>query len=464
LHVSTDFVFDGRLNRAYVETDLPNPINAYAKTKLAGEQLLSESGCRHCIIRLEWTYGSAGNNFVTKIVRRAKTDKIVRVVDDQIGSPTATTEVAKVICKLLPKRPEGIFHFASAGYVSRFEMAKFVFDKLAMDVNLLPCKTSDFVSAVLLEHPECFIVNLDKLTYAGNLENLVGFLDLPNHKFIKGDICDGALIVKIIDEYKIDAIINFAAESHVDRSINEPKIFIETNVTGTSTLLEAARDKKLERFIQISTDEVYGELGPEGKFTEETPLSPNSPYSASKAAADQLVAAFGHTWGVKYNITRCSNNYGPYQFPEKLIPLMINNALNDKELPVYGDGLYVRDWLYVYDHCTAIWQVLQKAPPGETYNIGGCNEKANLEVIGLILERLEKPKSLIKHVTDRPGHDRRYAIDASKIIRELNWRPSVSFEEGIEKTIDWYIQNQEWLVNVVSGGYQKYYESMYGNR
>jgi dTDP-glucose 4,6-dehydratase len=323
---------------------------------------------------------------------------------------------------------------------------------------------SNFVRMVLSEHPDCFVVNLDKLTYAGNLENLAGFLDKPNHKFIKGDICDGKLIEKIIEENRIETIINFAAESHVDRSITAPKIFIETNVTGTLTLLEAARDKKLERFIQISTDEVYGALGPAGKFTEDTPLSPNSPYSASKAAADLLVQAFGHTWGVKYNITRCSNNYGPYQFPEKLIPLMVNNALNNKALPVYGDGLYVRDWLYVYDHCTAVWQVLQEAPPGEIYNVGGCNEKTNLEVIDVILDRLGRPKSLIKHVTDRPGHDRRYAIDANKIITGLNWQPSVRFEEGINKTIDWYLQNQNWLNNVVSGDYQKYYESMYGNR
>jgi len=323
---------------------------------------------------------------------------------------------------------------------------------------------SNFVQMVLSEHPNCFIVNLDKLTYAGNLENLAGFENHPNHRFIRGDICDGVLIENIIDEYKIDVIINFAAESHVDRSITKPKVFIETNVTGTLTLLEAARDKKLERFIQISTDEVYGSLGPEGKFTELTPLSPNSPYSASKAAADHLVEAFGHTWGVKYNISRCSNNYGPYQFPEKLIPLMVNNALNDKELPIYGDGLYVRDWLYVYDHCTAIWKVLAEAPPGEVYNIGGCNEKANLEVIELVLKRLEKPKSLIKHVKDRPGHDRRYAIEAKKIMTELGWRPSVSFEEGIKKTIDWYLQNQKWLVNVVSGDYQKYYDAMYSNR
>lgn len=323
---------------------------------------------------------------------------------------------------------------------------------------------SNFVRMVLSERPDYFLVNLDKLTYAGNLENLAEFIDHKNHKFIKGDICDGTLVEKIIDEYKIEVIINFAAESHVDRSITEPKAFIEANVTGTLTLLGAARDKKLQRFIQISTDEVYGSLGSEGKFTEQTPLSPNSPYSASKAAADHLVRAFGHTWGLQYNITRCSNNYGPYQFPEKLIPLMINNAINNKDLPVYGDGLYVRDWLYVYDHCTAIWQVLQKAQPGEIYNIGGCNEKANLEVVNLILDRLVKPKSLIKHVKDRPGHDRRYAIDAGKIINELDWQPSVSFEEGINRTIDWYLNNSDWLTNIVSGDYQKYYEFMYQNR
>lgn len=323
---------------------------------------------------------------------------------------------------------------------------------------------SNFVRMALSEHADCFVVNFDKLTYAGNLENLAEFMEHENHKFVKGDICDGALVKKIIAEYQIDTIVNFAAESHVDRSITDPKAFIEANITGTLTLLEAARDKNLERFVQVSTDEVYGSLGSEGMFTEQTPLSPNSPYSASKAGADHLVRAFGHTWGVKYNITRCSNNYGPYQFPEKLIPLIINNALNDKELPVYGDGLQVRDWLYVYDHCTAIWQVLEKAPAGEIYNIGGCNEKANLEVINLILDRLGKPKSLIKHVADRLGHDRRYAIDATKAMNELDWRPSVSFEEGINKTIDWYLQSKKWLDNIVSGDYRNYYESMYGSR
>jgi len=323
---------------------------------------------------------------------------------------------------------------------------------------------SNFVRMVLAEHPDCSIVNLDKLTYAGNLESLLDVLDNRRHRFVHGDICDGPLVEKILKDCHIDAIVNFAAESHVDRSIVGPKIFIETNITGTLTLLQAARDKNIERFIQVSTDEVYGSLGPQGKFMEQSPLSPNSPYSASKAGADLLVRAFGHTWGLRYNITRCSNNYGPYQFPEKLIPLMINNALHDKELPVYGDGLYVRDWLYVYDHCTAIWRVLEEAPPGEIYNIGGCNEKANLDVIEIILNRLRKPKTLIRHVKDRPGHDRRYAIDASKIINDLGWKPSVTFEEGMAQTIDWYLANEDWLAHVISGDYQNYYQSMYGNR
>jgi dTDP-glucose 4,6-dehydratase len=323
---------------------------------------------------------------------------------------------------------------------------------------------SNFVRMVLSEHPDVRVVNLDLLTYAGNLESLGEFLNHKNHIFVKGDICDGKLVNDLVVKYKIDAIVNFAAESHVDRSLVEPGVFIQTNVTGTLTLLKVALDHKLERFLQVSTDEVYGSLGPEGFFTETTPLSPNSPYSASKASADMLVRAFSHSWGLRCNITRCSNNYGPYQFPEKMIPLMIHNALNDKELPVYGDGLYIRDWLYVYDHCTAIWKVLTQAEPGTIYNVGGNNEKTNLEVVGIILERLGKPKTLIRHVKDRPGHDRRYAIDSGKIMKELNWKPTVTFEEGIVKTIDWYLANTGWLNHIVSGQYQQYYQSMYSNR
>jgi dTDP-glucose 4,6-dehydratase len=323
---------------------------------------------------------------------------------------------------------------------------------------------SNFVRMVLTEQSNIRIVNLDNLTYAGNLESLGEYLNHPNHIFVKGDICDGKLVDELVVKHKIDAIVNFAAESHVDRSLVEPGIFIQTNVTGTLNLLKVALDHKLERFLQVSTDEVYGSLGAEGFFTETTPLSPNSPYSASKASADMLVNAFGHSWGLRYNITRCSNNYGPYQFPEKMIPLMINNALNDKDLPMYGDGLYIRDWLYVYDHCTAIWKVLTQAQPGTVYNVGGNNEKTNLEVVGIILQRLGKPASLIKYVKDRPGHDRRYAIDSSKMMNELGWRPSVTFEQGIVKTIDWYLANTAWLNHIVSGQYQQYYQSMYSNR
>jgi dTDP-glucose 4,6-dehydratase len=323
---------------------------------------------------------------------------------------------------------------------------------------------ANFVRMVLDEHEDTKIVNLDVLTYAGNLENLDGYLDHENHVFVKGDICDELLVAKLLKDYDVDCIVNFAAESHVDRSITGPKVFIDTNVTGTLTLLQAARDRKVTKFLQVSTDEVYGSLGKEGMFTEITNLSPNSPYSASKASADHLVAAFGHTFGLPYNITRCSNNYGAYQFPEKLIPLMINNALHDKALPVYGDGMNVRDWLYVYDHCTAIWKVLAEAKPGEVYNIGGCNEKPNIEVVKLILAHLNKPESLIQYVKDRPGHDQRYAIDATKLMTELNWAPSVTFEQGIAQTIDWYLAHSDWLNHIVSGDYQNYYDSMYQGR
>lgn len=323
---------------------------------------------------------------------------------------------------------------------------------------------ANFVRMVLDEYPDCRVVNLDILTYAGNMENLAGYLDNPNHVFVKGDISDMGLVGRLVDEHGIEAFVNFAAESHVDRSITGPKIFIDTNVNGTLALLQVARDKEIKRYLQVSTDEVYGSLGKEGMFTESTNLAPNSPYSASKASADMLVRAFGHTYGLPYNITRCSNNYGPYQFPEKLIPLMINNARNDQTLPVYGDGMNVRDWLFVYDHCTAIWKVLTEAESGEVYNIGGCNEKANIEVVKIILSTLNKPESLITYVKDRPGHDLRYAIDATKMMTELGWKPSVTFEEGIAKTIDWYLQNDEWMQHVVSGDYQAYYAGMYGNR
>ncbi|MEE9225971.1 MAG: dTDP-glucose 4,6-dehydratase [Bacteroidota bacterium] len=323
---------------------------------------------------------------------------------------------------------------------------------------------SNFVRFLLEQNEEYVVVNFDKLTYAGNLENLEDLEGHPRYRFVKGDICDRPPVESIIKEYPIDAIVNFAAESHVDRSILGPAVFIETNVVGTNTLLEVTKDFGLERFMQISTDEVYGSLGAAGKFTERHPLHPNSPYSASKASADLLVQAYYHTFGLPVVIARSSNNYGPYQFPEKLMPLMIVNALANRSLPVYGDGQHVRDWLYVKDHCAALELILQSGRPGEIYNIGGDNEKKNIEVVKIILQHLGKPESLIEHVKDRPGHDRRYAIDAAKIKEELAWRPSHTFEEGLEQTIDWYVTHQGWWKRVTGGDYRAYYRKMYEER
>lgn len=323
---------------------------------------------------------------------------------------------------------------------------------------------SNFVKYMLKKHPDYKIVNLDLLTYAGNLENLKEEESNPNYKFVKGDIANRDFIIDLFEKEKFDAVINFAAESHVDRSILNPDIFVRTNVLGTQVLLDAAKHTKVEKYIQVSTDEVYGSLGETGLFTEETPLAPNSPYSASKAGADLLVRSYHKTYGMHTMITRCSNNYGPYQFPEKLIPLMIINALHDKDLPVYGDGLNIRDWLYVDDHSSAIDLVLHKGKSGEVYNIGGNNEKTNIEIVKTILKELGKPESLIKFVKDRPGHDRRYGIDATKIRNELGWKPETNFETGIKKTIKWYLDNQEWWENVISGEYLEYYKKQYRDR
>lgn len=305
---------------------------------------------------------------------------------------------------------------------------------------------SCFIRHMLNTHPDYKIVNLDALTYAGNLENLYDVKDNPNYEFIHGDICDKKLVPQLISG--VDAVINFAAESHVDRSITGPEIFIETNIKGTVNLLQTAKAFNIERFIQISTDEVYGSLGKEGYFTEKTPLSPNSPYSASKASADMIVHAYYETYGLPTIITRCSNNYGPYQYPEKLIPFFISKLLKNEKVPVYGDGMNVRDWIYVYDHCSAIDTVLHKGKPGEIYNVGGHNEKTNIEITHLILEAMNKDESFIEHVEDRLGHDRRYAICNDKITDELGWKPSITFEEGILLTIDWYLNNKKWIKSV----------------
>lgn len=346
-------------------------------------------------------------------------------------------------------------------------------------MNILVTGGAGFIGSNFIKHMlknyNYNILNLDALTYAGNLKNLEEISTDSRYTFIKGDICDRTLVDGIFAKHSIDAVINFAAESHVDRSIEAPEIFLKTNVLGTQALLDISKkywkldpDNKYSReykegvkYIQVSTDEVYGSLGREGFFTEETNIAPNSPYSASKASADMLVRAYHETYGLPVNITRCSNNYGPYQFPEKLIPLMINNALQDKPLPVYGDGRQVRDWLHVHDHCTAIDTVLHRGKIGEVYNIGGNNERENIQIIRLILASLRKGEDLITYVTDRLGHDRRYAIDSSKIIRELSWKPSYTFEEGMKETIEWYLSNRTWMEDVTSGDYMNYYMKMY---
>lgn len=319
---------------------------------------------------------------------------------------------------------------------------------------------SNFIIYMTNRYPNYEFVNFDALTYAGNLESLGSVHLLPNYRFIKGDITDRDLVESVVAD-GVEAIVNFAAESHVDRSITEPDIFVKTNVLGTQVLLDAAKKYNIAKFLQISTDEVYGTLGETGLFTETTPLAANSPYSSSKAGADLLVRAYHETYGLSVNITRCSNNYGPYQFPEKLIPLMIINAINNKSLPVYGDGLNVRDWLHVEDHCCAIDYVLHKGIDGEVYNVGGNNEKTNIQIVKTILAELGKSDDLIQFVKDRPGHDRRYAIDASKITKELGWTPKYNFESGIKETIQWYLQNQVWWERIINGQYQKYYEKQY---
>lgn len=335
---------------------------------------------------------------------------------------------------------------------------------------------SNFVRMMLKKHSEYKIINVDKLTYAGNLENLKDIVDNPNHIFVKGDISDREKIEEIFKAYDINIVVNFAAESHVDRSIENPGIFLTTNIIGTQVLLDVARKhwsvvpedkycnkyKSGVKFLQVSTDEVYGALGKTGKFVETMSIMPNSPYSASKAGADMIVRAYHETYGLPVNITRCSNNYGPYQFPEKLIPLMINNCLKDKELPIYGDGLQVRDWLHVSDHCAAIDIVLHNGEDGEVYNIGGNNEMTNIAIVKLIISTLSKSENLIKYVKDRPGHDRRYAIDNTKITNQLGWRPLFKFEIGIKETIEWYLKNQKWVKNILSGDYADYYCRMYG--
>ena len=326
---------------------------------------------------------------------------------------------------------------------------------------------SNFIYYMLNKYSGYKIVCLDKLTYAGNLETLKEAMENKNFKFVKGDITDREFVFKLFEENNFDIVVNFAAESHVDRSIEQPDVFLKTNIMGTQVLLDASKKYNVTRYHQVSTDEVYGDLPldrPDLLFTEETPIHTSSPYSASKASADLLVLAYHRTYGIPVTISRCSNNYGPYHFPEKLIPLMIANALNDKSLPVYGNGLNVRDWLYVEDHCSAIDLIIHNGRIGEVYNVGGHNEKTNIDIVKTILKILGKPESLITYVTDRKGHDMRYAIDPNKINKELGWLPKTKFEDGIVKTVEWYLENRAWWENIISGEYKEYYKKMYDER
>lgn len=326
---------------------------------------------------------------------------------------------------------------------------------------------SNFIYYMLEKYPDDEIVCLDKLTYAGNLETLKPIMENANFKFVKGDIADRAFVFDLFEKEKFDVVVNFAAESHVDRSITDPEVFVRTNVIGTTTLLDASREFNVKRFHQVSTDEVYGDLPldrPDLLFTEETPLHASSPYSSSKASADLFVLAYHRTFNLPVTISRCSNNYGAYQFPEKFIPLIISRALANQDIPVYGTGENVRDWLHVKDHCIAIDLIIRNGKVGEVYNIGGHNEKTNLQIVKLILKVLNKPESLIKYVSDRKGHDLRYAIDPTKLEKELGWKPQYKFESGIPSVIDWYLENKEWWENIVSGEYQNYYKKMYENR
>ncbi len=326
---------------------------------------------------------------------------------------------------------------------------------------------SNFIFYMLKKYPEYRIICLDKLTYAGNLSTLAPIMDNPKFRFVKADICDRVAVDGLFEEETPDVVVNFAAESHVDRSIEDPEIFLKTNILGTATLMDACRKYNVKRYHQVSTDEVYGDLPldkPDLFFTENTPIHTSSPYSSSKASADLLVLAYYRTYGLPVSISRCSNNYGPYHFPEKLIPLMIANALNEKPLPVYGEGINVRDWLYVEDHCKAIDLIIHKGKVGEVYNVGGHNEMRNIDIVKLICKELGKSEGLITYVKDRKGHDMRYAIDPSKIHGELGWLPETSFNDGIKKTIQWYLENREWWETIISGEYQNYYQKMYGER
>ncbi len=536
VHYSTDYIFDGTKSSPYAETDTPNPMGAYGRSKLEGDRAVKASGADHLIFRLCWVYGARGQNFMLTMQRLARERETLRVVGDQFGCPTWSRMIAEATALALKQVLAGAdrsafngeYHLAAG---RPHELARICFPHYRVDagggtemprggknrhggisaageasrlfgfrlrqitenfrvaapglggqpatspgqtMNLLITGGAGFIGSNLIHHvidrPEVArLVNLDCLTYAGRLENLEKVVGHPKYVFEEVDLRDKAAVFRVVEQHAITHVMHLAAESHVDRSITGPGDFIHTNVVGTFNLLEACRacwlgpksavhsPQSEVRFHHVSTDEVFGSLGSKGFFTETTPYAPNSPYSASKASSDFLVRAYHHTYGLPAVITNCSNNYGPFQFPEKLIPVVIQSILARKPVPVYGDGMNVRDWLYVRDHAGALWTVLTRGKTGETYNVGGHNEWANLRIVELICDLIDefKPelgghsRKLISFVTDRPGHDRRYAIDAAKIQRELGWTPAHRFEDGIRETVRWYLDNQAWVKAVL---------------
>lgn len=519
VYISTDYVFDGNLDGVYDESIVANPSSVYGKTKYLGEEAARKNP-NHFIARISWVFGSNGNNFVKTMLNIAKTKNELNIVSDQIGSPSYTVDLVKVLYQMVKTEKYGTYHVTNDDYCSWAEFAEYIFNKSNIDMKInkilsedYPQKAprpknsklskdklvengfemlpswkdavdrylieiqeknlkvlvtggagfiaSNYLHYVVNKYPNNTYVCLDSLTYAGNYNNISVLAEKENFKFYKGSIADKEYVFDLFEKEKFDHVINFAAESHVDNSIKNPGIFIDTNVQGTRVLMDASLKFNVSRYHQVSTDEVYGDLPldkPELLFTEETPLHTSSPYSASKASADLLVMAYMRTFKLPATISRCSNNYGPYQFPEKLIPVVISKAIKNENIPVYGNGINVRDWIHVYDHNVGIDLIMQKGRIGQVYNLGGHSERNNLHLVKYILKLLEKDESLITYVNDRPGHDLRYAIDSTKAEKELNWDRTYNFEDGIKETVDWYINNQEWINDIKSGKYKESYK------
>ena len=519
VYISTDYVFDGKKEDVYTEEDLVNPKSVYGMTKYLGEVEVSKNP-KHFIARVSWVFGINGNNFIRTMLKLGETKKELNIVADQIGSPTYTVDLSNALANLIKTDKYGLYNITNEDYCSWAEFAEYIFESNNIDltVNKIPSSAypqkayrpknsklskeklyqaginkmptwknavdrynielekekkmkvlvtggagfigSNFMHYMVNKYPNYDFVCIDALTYAGNYNNIKVLENKNNFKFVKGSITDRDLVFDLFDKENFDWVINFAAESHVDNSIKNPGIFLETNIMGTQILMDASRKYNVKRYHQVSTDEVYGDLPldkPDLLFTEQTPIHTSSPYSASKASADLLVMAYMRTFKLPATISRCSNNYGPYQFPEKLIPVVISKALNNENIPVYGKGENVRDWIHVYDHNTGIDKIMHEGKIGEVYNLGGRSERQNIEVVKTILKHMNKDENLITYVTDRAGHDLRYAIDSSKSERELNWDRTYNFEQGLAETIDWYLDNENWINDIKFGKYKESY-------